>query len=499
MEATSPLREAWHVLYRHKRKMTLFFLLVMAATTVYIVLSPRAYRSQAKLLLRLGRENVTLDPTATFGQAPMVVVPQSRENEINSAIEVLKSRPLIEQVVDSVGPRVILGQEPLQETAASPQARDGIVVEEVAKSSGKDSPARSTDREEAIRMVLKVLEVEAVKRSDIILLTYDGSSPELSRAVVSRLTDFYLERHLTLNRTPGAHQFLGDQAARLRAQLSRSEEQLRDLKNETGVTAPEAQRQLLITRIGRLEDELAQAATALSASEAEVRVFKERLVSLPPTQETGRTKGLPNLAADGMRGQLYTLELKEQELLAKHPERHPDVQLTRQQVAAAKLILAREEGEREQVTTGPNRLHEEVQAALLRQEPVVASLRARTAALGGQLAGERDRMKSLNDNHLRIARLQREVELQESDYRKYAGSLEQTQIDRALEQGKISNVHVVQPATCDLKPVRPRVVLTLGLGLVLAMAGAIGLAMLAEKQSRPLDQRGNVDSALPAS
>ena len=108
-------------------------------------------------------------------------------------------------------------------------------------------------------------------------------------------------------------------------------------------------------------------------------------------------------------------------------------------------------------------------------------------------------MTALTDNHLRIARLQREVDLQESDYRKYAGSLEQTQIDQALEQGKISNVHVVQPATYDLKPVRPRVLLTLSLGLALALAGAVGLAVMAEKMRRPLEQRGAGVAALSAS
>src|SRR6185369_7902508 len=99
--------------------------------------------SQSKLLLRLGRENVVLDPTATFGQTA-VSVPQSRENEINSALEVLKSRPLIEQVVDSVGPGAILGREPPHEPGAPP------------------APASTADREEAIRTVFKSLEVEAV-------------------------------------------------------------------------------------------------------------------------------------------------------------------------------------------------------------------------------------------------------------------------------------------------------------------------------------------------
>src|SRR5437773_1976209 len=81
-------------LFRHKGKATLFFLAVLAGVTLWTLLSPRAYRSQAKLFVRLGRENATLDPTASFGQPPVVAVPQSRENEINTAAEILKSRVL---------------------------------------------------------------------------------------------------------------------------------------------------------------------------------------------------------------------------------------------------------------------------------------------------------------------------------------------------------------------------------------------------------------------
>ena len=51
---------------------------------------PEIYRSDAKLMVRIGRESVTLDPTATTGQ--VIAVGPSRESEINSEMEILKSR-----------------------------------------------------------------------------------------------------------------------------------------------------------------------------------------------------------------------------------------------------------------------------------------------------------------------------------------------------------------------------------------------------------------------
>ena len=100
------LRDLYYVLFRHRRKTLLFFAAVVVTVTAGTFLVPETYRSEAKLLVRLGRESVSLDPTATTGQ--VVHVGQSRENEINSEMEILKSRELVQKVVDSFGASVFL-------------------------------------------------------------------------------------------------------------------------------------------------------------------------------------------------------------------------------------------------------------------------------------------------------------------------------------------------------------------------------------------------------
>ncbi len=96
---------------RHKGKGTLFFAFVMAAVILLTVLLPKKYHSEGKLYLRLGRENATLDPTATLGEQAIVAIPQSRENEINSVVEILQSRVLLEKVIDKLGPAAVLEDE----------------------------------------------------------------------------------------------------------------------------------------------------------------------------------------------------------------------------------------------------------------------------------------------------------------------------------------------------------------------------------------------------
>ena len=93
-----------------RRKTTAIACCVAVSGLVAVVnfMLPATYRSEARLLLRLGRENATLDPTTTLGQDGVVAVPSSRDNEINSVVEILQGRALLEKVVDALGPDAVL-------------------------------------------------------------------------------------------------------------------------------------------------------------------------------------------------------------------------------------------------------------------------------------------------------------------------------------------------------------------------------------------------------
>jgi len=102
------LRDIYSAASRHKRKAIAFFLATVTVTVVATVLMPEAYRSEGKLFVRFGRENATLDPTATLGQKPVVAMAPSHESEINTIVEIIGSRVLAENVVDALGAPAIL-------------------------------------------------------------------------------------------------------------------------------------------------------------------------------------------------------------------------------------------------------------------------------------------------------------------------------------------------------------------------------------------------------
>ena len=86
------------------------------------------------------------------------------------------------------------------------------------------------------------------------------------------------------------------------------------------------------------------------------------------------------------------------------------------------------------------------------------------------------------------------MEIQESNYRKYSGSLEQSRIDQELEMQKISNISVVQKASCSLKPVRPRKIVNLAVGLFLGLFGGLGLAFFSEYLDHSLKKPEDIAS-----
>jgi len=313
---------------------------------------------------------------------------------------------------------------------------------------------------------------------------------------VANLIDCYLDHHVRMNRTQGSHAFFTEQLARLRAELDRKEEELRDLKSRTGVSSLADQRELMVARVARLEDALLSADTARAASEAKVRALREESAKLPSTVVTAEIAGSGDQGTDMMRDRYYALQMQEKGARAIYTPDHPKMRDILEQLEAARKVLDEEERTRKEVTTAPNPLYEETQLALLAEEPALASLQAQTDRLQIQLAQARDQLKTFNENELRITKLQREIALNEADFRKYAASVEQACIDRSLEAQRMSNISIVQPASYEPKPVRPRKALNLGLGMLAAMFGGVGLALLAEYRNRSLRTAEDLEKTL---
>lgn len=237
------MRDAVNVLFRHKVRGVLFFLTCIALAVAVIKWYPRSYLSESKLLIRVGRESVTIDPTASIGQ--QLNVGDTRENEINSELEILNSRELAEKVVDSLGNATF--------TAV------------------KQSQRPEVTRNTAVTRYMARLKTEAVRKTNILYLSYEAQNPEIAQKVLHVLIKFYFDKHISIYRTPGSYEFFSEQTRNLDWQVRRSEDTLKSILSTAGFVSVESQVKILSERITNLSVDLDRTEGDLSAARIRAR------------------------------------------------------------------------------------------------------------------------------------------------------------------------------------------------------------------------------------
>lgn len=501
-------RDIFFVVFRQKQKILLFFLAVFFTVAIGTLLTPKVYQSDTKLMVLVGRESVSLDPTATTGRT-ISVPSQDRESEINSELEILSSRELLEKVVAAIGTEAILyGAEEKTSTAqGSLTARLRGAVKGIVRlpfawlagilpgRSASDPLASIKQNESAVALLRKNLHIEATKKSNIITISYEALSPALAQKLLGKLTEFYLDAHIKAHRTTGSYDFFDQQTEELREKLAATERQLRDMKNQTGTASIEEQRKILLQRTGDLQRDLEATDSAAAASAAKIETLRKVLAGTPRRLTTEEVTDTASSAVDELRKRINDLKLQEQELLSTYTETSVPVTEIRRRIGEARALLRNAQQTR-QVTQGVNVTYQQIEADLLKEQGDLSSFKARSATLKKQLAGSRLELTKMNEAEVQMAQLQRDLATLQSNYNKYLESQEQARIDQALEMGKISNISIVQPASYAINPIRPKTIPNLALGVFLGLFGGLGLAFLSEYLDHSLKTPQEVEEKL---
>jgi uncharacterized protein involved in exopolysaccharide biosynthesis len=485
-------RELAAAFFRHKKKATAFVLATLAAATLVILYAPRKYRSEAQLFLQVGRESVRLDPTATTGQT-MALQQSGRDSEIATAVEVLKSRAIIEQTVDRLTPEVVLGET--GEAAQSNEFVETLLSPIVYALKAVKSIDPVSKREEAIIAVQDNYWVYAEFDSTVIVLTYDGETPQLAQQVVQTIVDVYEDMHVRLHQTAGSKPFFEQQRAALAEQLAQAEAALRDVKNQAGLASVDARRDTLEKRLADIELARNTAIQQAAAAEALSAALQERIAVMPERVHAS-TRVVPNTGTDALRTELYELEVQLLNLEAKYQAEHPLVVSARAQLADAKAAIDGATEIREESEDALNENQRSLALDLARTETKTASLKAQLATLDQQRAATTAELKQLNDLELQVDKLEREATLANTNFFRYCEAFEQARMDAELSKEEITNVNVVQNATLAEKPVSPSKAVVAALSLVLAAAGATALVLLSERCDSRLRNEAQVEQAL---
>lgn len=476
----SSARDVAYVLFRHKWAITVFFVAFAGAAALYTFIVPERFCSEAELLIRVGRENLTVDASAVGGGSP-VGVSQNRENEVNSELAILTSRVLAEQIVDAAGEDRFLPQPHALTTKEKLYAAfKRIVGVPVRILTALGSSAPLPPRERAVAKVMEGIAVEVEKRTNIINVKYEDKTPEQAQETLGQLIEFYLDRHIEVYSAQARPQFFEDQSEQLEADLLEKEKQRDAFRAQYGISTIEAQKESLLKQISDTESELATTAADISATKAHLDSLEAALEKRSKTVVTSETTGVANISAERIKSSLTEMRLRETDLAARYPAHHRPLVELREQIKQAEAMLGEEEETLTTTTTGLDQNYMQLQLDYDTETAHLKACEARKFVIEAEVDRLKQQLAQLTSHEAELNRMDREIEVAEKEYQDYREGLQRARISEALDRDLVSNVSVVQPATYSPVPVKPRKLRNVALGIFLGLCGGIFLAFALE-------------------
>jgi polysaccharide biosynthesis transport protein len=463
-------------LFKWKRTILGFAIFgILAAAGIYFFL-PKVYESDARLLVRYVLERGGVDPVdAMSGQSGKGGTGMTNDGVIAAEVSILTSWDLSVQVAEALGPNRVL-----------PDTKTPSVVAAAA-------------------VINSGLGTTTAKGSNIIGVSYQNGKPEVATAVLNELVNRYFTKHLEVHRSAGAFDFVSQQTDQVRGRLGQTEDTLKQLKAKAGILD-------LKDSISALNGEAAKTAEQLSIAEGDLAEQRAKVKLIE-----GST-GLPAPAVDqtASKSSAGATTTPGQPTPSTIPAAAPAVSATPSpkdtqdyQALVTNLTHLRQTQVEmsakytpENVLMKMNQAHindlEHQKSVLEKTFPSLAiigaskgeqdlgSERARLAGMEAkadtlrrQLINTQERMKQLSDVAPEIVRLERNKEVEETNYRYFQGTLEKARIDEALDPSKMPNISAIQ------RPSPPAMVTTTRNKLALAFAGGalafgIALALLSE-------------------
>jgi uncharacterized protein involved in exopolysaccharide biosynthesis len=423
-------------LVRHWRLAGMVAAAVLLLALWGIMALPREYSSEARLFVRFGRENLTLDPAATH--SPMIEIDESRENEINSLLKVLKSRAMLDRLVESLG----------------------------------------AEYQRAVQDLETKIEVWAPRKSNIISVRCTANSPAQAQKITARLVEIYLGEAVRLHEAAASDESLANPAQHSMIQWQAAAARLGQEQDKLDIAAIDGQRQQIQTEIAETDAKLRANQSDLKTSEASIASLQDQIAALPKTLVPQETP--PSIALDNVPATLLQLEAREQELASTRSDNHPQLLAVRQQLADLRATPRQQPSQRRQApqaTQDVNPSRQALELALRSEQSQAAAHRKREAALTAHASKLRGDLKQLDAQAASLSKLQQDVDLAEGQYQ--ADKLEQARISRSLDDERISSLTVAQPANLPSEPAGPRRAYLLALGAIVASLSGLASALVA--------------------
>jgi uncharacterized protein involved in exopolysaccharide biosynthesis len=452
------VRDVVAPVFRQRRTASMIFLGIFMGAVLSGLLMPRKYESEMKILVNRDRLDAAVTPNAEGPLAMGQIAPVSEE-DMNSEVELLKSRDLLEQVVLECR----LADEKLP--GWERKLRNSIDFVRGVK------PSQATELARAVDTLDNRLIVDPLKKTAVIRVSYASRAPELSARVLNALAKLYKEKHAAVHRPTGTYRFFDLETEQYRNELADYKARLTEFSTRTGLLDTPVQKQLLLQQISEFQTELDQDRASAYAAQHRALKLKQQESESPERQTTLVRKTDNGELLAQLHSTLLSLELKRSDLITRYAPEYPLVTELDSQIADAEsAIVAAEKAPIEEVTTDRTPTQDWMATELSKAEADQTALDAKAGAVERVLRQYQEAARRLETAGAAQDDLIRDAKTAEDNYLLYARKREEARISDALDQNGIVNVSIAEAAIVPALP-------TLHLGWLFAAGLFAGLTV----------------------
>lgn len=444
------LKELVSTGFRYKKTALLCFFGVMTGAVLAAFLQPAKYTATTQFLVGEGRvdEVVSTEPTV------QPLVKEVSEEDLNSEMELLHSQDVLRDVVMAC--ELDQGRSLLDHVFGAP------------------SPQRRIDR--AVVQLGKSLDIEVVKKSDLISVTYTARDPQAAVRVLKSLTDAYIQKHVAVHRPPGQFEFFEQETERYKQNLADAEAQLKQFSDQNDGVAPQVSRDIALQKLSEFRSSLEQTRADVASTEQRIKTLEKQAGITPERLTTSTRTSDDAQVLQSLKTTLMNLQLKRTELLTKYQPSYPLVQEVDKEIGETEAAITNEEAKPlNEQTTDRNPTYAWINEELAKAKADYTSLQAKAAAEQAIVASYEERARDLAQKDLVQQDLLRTEKTDEENYLLYLHKQEQARMSEALDRTRILNVAVAeQPVAPSLPSNSPWPLLFGGLFFAIVVsAGAV--------------------------
>lgn len=449
------LKEYLRIIIQHKWVILIVFCVVLAATIFYTAQAPRVYESSGKVLIELEKETDLFFPTGGMTR-----------NALNNQIEVLKSTPVLQATITKL--------------QKHPESKNFPILLE----------------ENPVSALREALEITGERETDIINITYTSTNPVECEAVVNNLVDSYVEENLRYARSEltRIREFLEEQLDMRSRQLSVSEEALRRYKIENNIFALSEETEQMVESMAEFEAEFNIAKTDLEVAQQKLNYLQEELskVDAALAQEVA---SISSPVAEELRQKLIQDQSRLAIFLTKegYTPDHPELQKLQREIDRTKQQMAEEINKALMVTKetfNPLDRRQQLLSDIIVAETEYQIALAKKDGLEQAVEEYSVRMSQLPDAELELARLERDKAINAQVYQMLVSRYEEAKI---AEQGKVSNIRVLEQAYMPEDPISPKIRMNILLGILLGIGLGVGAAFLLDRLNTKINTLTDVE------